>query len=82
MVNVVADTAADQLSIPNHGMYVWSALNQKIPLTPYPIHFFFSKCLPYYRLVKDISHGLEQELKEPLLPQVNCTASFPSSSLA
>ena len=43
IVKAVADIAANQLSIPYYGPYVWSTLNQKIPLTLYPIHLFLLK---------------------------------------
>ena len=65
MVNVVADIAADQLSIPHHGTNVWPALKKEVPLVlNFAVHFFLLKCSPNHRLVKDINHGFEQEVKK------------------
>ena len=41
LVNVVADIAANQLSIPHHGTNVWPELKKKIPLVSYAVHLSF-----------------------------------------
>jgi hypothetical protein len=40
VVPILADVAANQLSISYHTSYVWPALNQKFPLTFYRVHLF------------------------------------------
>ena len=40
MLNVLADIATNQLSIPHHGTYVWPALKKEIPLASYLVHLF------------------------------------------
>jgi hypothetical protein len=43
LVTVVADVAANRVCIPHHASYVWPALKQKVPLTPYLVHLFLFK---------------------------------------
>jgi hypothetical protein len=78
MVNVVADIAANQLSIPHHGTYVCSALKQKIPLAfNFAVHLFLLKCSPSSRLVKDINDGFKQEVEETLPFLSQCHSILP-----
>jgi hypothetical protein len=38
---VVVDVSSNQLSIPQHGSYIWSTLKQKIPLAfNFAVHFY------------------------------------------
>ena len=59
VVSLVVDISSNQLRIADHALYVWPALNQKIPLALYPVHFLLLKCSPNPRLVKDINHRFE-----------------------
>jgi hypothetical protein len=67
VVMIVISVTPNQPSIPYYAFHIRSALNQKIPLALYPVHFFLLKCSPNPRLVKDINHGFEKEVEETLL---------------
>jgi len=58
MVLVMANVASDQLCIPYHAPYVWPALNEKVPLTSYFVHF---PCVP-------LIHSKGSELNLGFLP--------------
>jgi hypothetical protein len=45
VVNVVTYITANQLGIPHHVPYIWSALKEETPLTFNPVNFFLLKCL-------------------------------------
>jgi hypothetical protein len=67
VVTVVAYTTTNQLRIPHHPSYVWPVLKRQVPLAFNPVHFFLLKCSSDPRLVEDINHGFEQQVKETLL---------------
>jgi len=43
VVTVVTYITSNQSSIPYHAPDIWLALKKKIPLVPYPVHFFLLK---------------------------------------
>ena len=68
IVSVVANIAANQLGISDHGTYVWSVLKKEIPLALYSVHIFLLKRSTNTRVVKDTNQGFEQEAKEIFPP--------------
>ncbi len=56
VVFIVTNVTSNQLSHTYHAFHIRSALNQKIPLALYLVHFFLLKCLPNPRLIKGIDH--------------------------
>ena len=67
LVFIVINVTPKQLNIPYYASHIRFALNQKIPLVLYPVHFFSMKYSPHPRLVNDINHGFEHQEEETLL---------------